>query len=145
MPAGEYFNKRFSTSREYIFWMSFLIDFSDSDLERIFGKGMIDYKKTSNDAYKLHVTYEFINLFLYEKTKKELEIVENKYVQMSNLDTEPIKAYKRYFGIDNEIFQIKLIESVRATILYSQINEDERKNFIQNYLELLNKFNNLFS
>jgi hypothetical protein len=133
MPAGKYFLKSVSVSREYVFWNSLMADLNKD----IVPVPRIMLSDTYKDEVKLGIVFRFIEQVLLPTLRKEMEYFDRNLQTPKDWDGSNWQYLRKVFSVDGYLYPYRLIKSVMSTISYSSISPDLKSEFGQRYTKLL--------
>lgn len=131
MPAGEFFLKRLSLSREYIFWQSLRTPLEKKVLPKTYS-----INETVDDNLKLYTIWSFSKQFLSKWLQEEIELLIPQVSGTCGLDS-PAKLYREMFFLEGKSYLENLIETILGTIKYTNLNSTAREQFHRKFENLL--------
>ncbi len=137
MPAGEYFLKNLSLSREYAFWMALISDLPIADVSKLIGKDIVYFNETYSDKFKLEVIFNLITMILLPGLNKEIIQYQTRLYLPSWWTETNIMYYLRTFTIDGHFYLNRLLNSILNSIQFSYINDTDKEMYKQKYLSIL--------
>jgi hypothetical protein len=135
MPAGDYFLKIVSTSREYAFWNALMVDLDQDLVGRRFG-----LSETYRDEFKFEIIYRFAERVLLPTLIKEKEYFDNNLLTPKEWNGTNWEYFRKYFSVDGYLYPYRLLNSVANTIPFSSMRPDRQKDYREKYSKLLAKF-----
>jgi hypothetical protein len=127
-PAGIYLVDSLAVTREYAFWNAITADLSVDVVGKRF-----DLNTTYDDKFKLEVVSSFIDKVLIPGLKSDLEQFVDRLEPPSSWAGSKVEYFKRKFTKEGRYYVDHLIISVKGTIDYSNLNEDDKGRFRKRY------------
>ncbi|MBI5877766.1 MAG: ATP-binding protein [Chloroflexi bacterium] len=132
MPAGKYFVRSLSNSREYAFWSAISADLKDN----VVSLPRFTSFDTRSDIFKLEVVHRFIERTLIPGLEHEFEFVQ-KYLQTpKDWEASNWQYFLKLFSIEGHLYPYRLAASVQATITHSNLSKSDIHEFSMSYLVL---------
>ncbi|MBI5291324.1 MAG: hypothetical protein HY872_05550 [Chloroflexi bacterium] len=135
LPAGRYFVKSVSTSREYAFWNALMVDLDQDIVGRRF-----TLSETYKDEFKLDVVYRFAEGVLLPELAKEKEYIDSDLVTPRDWDGSNWAYFRRCFSMDGHLYYYRLLNSVMKTIPHSSIPLAQKSHYNGKYDKLRTRF-----
>jgi hypothetical protein len=123
MPAGAYMVSVLSRARDYVFWCAL-----NADLDVELTKPPIRYAETYSDAFKLEVVLLFVAKILVPGMQDEKAYFD-KHLHPPRYGGSNWEYYKAHFAIKGHLYPYRLLESLRKTIDYSDLTEDQKRHY----------------
>ncbi len=122
LPAGNFFLSKLSVSKEYTFWSILTIPLDIPLLDHIF---------TLKDTYREDFQYKLV-LHYFKNYYPDIFSVEMDRIFKLNLQSK----YQEYLLLDNDLFPVRAIESIRYSLEKAYVRPERKKN-IENELNTL--------
>lgn len=133
LPAGKYFVKTFSVSREYAFWNILLVEHDPLIYNERF-----NFIKLYDDEFKLNIIQKFIEEKLLPETKSEINFVRN-CLKIKNLKCSTLYYFKQNFSVHGHLYLYRLITSVIHSIDTANLEENQKREQTLRFYKLLNE------
>ena len=131
-PSGQYFVETISTSREYAFWSALSADLPVDILEK-----PIDYKQTYSHELKYQIIYSLIRDRLLQCMEFEFEFFSNNLFPPDEWQGGSNVGYLlSLFGFGGKCYVSRLINSVKATIEYSNMSPNKKTKYTRLFFKL---------
>ena len=131
-PSGQYFVETISTSREYAFWSALSADLPISILEK-----PVEYKQTYSDELKYEVVSTLIQNRLLRCMETEFEYFSNNLFPPDEYQGGSNVGYLlSLFGFGGKCYVTRLINSVKATIEYSNMSPYKKTKYSRIFFSL---------
>ena len=137
-PAGRYFIKKLSTSREYVFWSALITDLPFELIPKPFR-----LEQTYQDDFKLTVVADFIERFLIPSCRTVNEVIIPQIEIPPTWRGSQSDYFLDNFTLDRRPYTDHLLISVRATIEHSSLSESDRERLKSRYDRLIDMFRKL--
>lgn len=121
MPAGKYFLKVLSVSREYCFWTSINTEFNKCMIDK-----KIEFNDTYKDKFKFNIVINFIERILFPAFKREIDYFNTTLTHPVHWSSNNIENIRRFFTVQNNFYIQRLINSNISSLPYSSLDVGEQ-------------------
>lgn len=138
MPAGKYFLKVLSVSREYCFWTSINTNFNQYIID-----DKIEFDETYKDKFKFIIVKNFIKRILFPAFKKEIADLDTILTGREHWSSNNIDNIRSFFTVQNNFYIQRLINSNISSLPYSSLGIDQQNYLREEFVKLsvnVNKF-----